>query len=235
MGKNLIQQRRGKGNPMYVSLGFRSISDAHHVPLGFDEAGEIVDIVKCPNHFAPLLEVRYSSGVNYMIAPEGAYVGQQVSCGVVEQKIGNTLRLADIEEGQNVYNIEAVPGDGGKFVRAPGTFAKLQAKDEKSVTVIMPSKRAKKFPIACRATIGIVAGGGRIEKPLLKAGFAFHKFKAKHKLWPIVGGTSMNAVDHPMGNKRTARKSKARPALHNPPSGRNVGYIRPRRTGRKNK
>ena len=40
MGKNLIQQRRGKGNPMYVSLGFRSISDAHHVPLGFDEAAE---------------------------------------------------------------------------------------------------------------------------------------------------------------------------------------------------
>jgi ribosomal protein L2 len=30
-----------------------------------------------------------------------------------------------------------------------------------------------------RATIGIVAGGGRIDKPLLKAGRAYHKYKAK--------------------------------------------------------
>ena len=32
---------------------------------------------------------------------------------------------------------------------------------------------------SCRAIIGIVAGGGRIDKPLLKAGRAFYKFKAK--------------------------------------------------------
>jgi len=30
-----------------------------------------------------------------------------------------------------------------------------------------------------RATVGIVAGGGRMDKPLLKAGRAYHKYKAK--------------------------------------------------------
>jgi len=40
--------------------------------------------------------------------------------------------------------------------------------------------------------IGIVAGGGRIDKPILKAGRSYHKFKAKRKSWPKVRGVAMN-------------------------------------------
>merc|ERR1712025_600808 len=32
--------------------------------------------------------------------------------------------------------------------------------------------------------VGIVAGGGRIDKPMLKAGRAYHKYKAKRNSWP---------------------------------------------------
>ena len=46
-----------------------------------------------------------------------------------------------------------------------------------------------------------------------------------------MSGSAQNAVDHPFGNKRSSRKSKARPAPKNAPPGRNVGYIRPKRTG----
>lgn len=42
------------------------------------------------------------------------------------------------------------------------------------------------------ATIGLVAGGGRIDKPLLKAGAAYHKYKAKRNSWPRVRGVAMN-------------------------------------------
>ena len=35
----------------------------------------------------------------------------------------------------------------------------------------------KVIPSANRATVGIVAGGGRIDKPMLKAGRAYHKYK----------------------------------------------------------
>ena len=57
--------------------------------------------------------------------------------------------------------------------------------------------------------------------------------KAKNRLYPKVSGGSMNAVDHPFGNKRSSRKSHARVAPKNAPPGRKVGMIRARRTGRK--
>ena len=40
--------------------------------------------------------------------------------------------------------------------------------------------------------IGIVAGGGRIDKPILKAGRAYFKYKAKRHSWPKVRGVCMN-------------------------------------------
>ena len=39
-------------------------------------------------------------------------------------------------------------------------------------------------PSTCRAMVGQVAGGGRTEKPMLKAGNAYHKYKAKRNSWP---------------------------------------------------
>ena len=47
----------------------------------------------------------------------------------------------------------------------------------------------------CLFHIGIVAGGGRIDKPLLKAGRAYHKYKAKRNCWPVVRGVAMNVSD----------------------------------------
>ena len=43
---------------------------------------------------------------------------------------------------------------------------------------------------------GIVAGGGRIDKPVLKAGRAYHKYKAKRNCWPKVRGVAMNVRRH---------------------------------------
>ena len=41
----------------------------------------------------------------------------------------------------------------------------------------------KVIPSANRATVGIVAGGGRIDKPMLKAGRAYHKYKVCLQNW----------------------------------------------------
>lgn len=43
---------------------------------------------------------------------------------------------------------------------------------------------------------GVVAGGGRIDKPILKAGRAYHKYKAKRNCWPRVRGVAMNVSEH---------------------------------------
>ena len=42
------------------------------------------------------------------------------------------------------------------------------------------------LPSTCRAMVGQIAGGGRTEKPLLKAGNAYHKFRVKRNSWPKV-------------------------------------------------
>lgn len=46
--------------------------------------------------------------------------------------------------------------------------------------------------IVGRLLEGVVAGGGRIDKPILKAGRAYHKYKAKRNCWPRVRGVAMN-------------------------------------------
>ena len=238
MGKNIISQARGKGSPTYKAPSFRYKGEAKHNSRSEETAqGIIVDLIKCQGHSAPLAAVEYETGeLSLMIAPEGIKVGDIVCSGKeADVKFGNILPLEKIPEGTMIYNIESTPGDGGKFVRSSGTFAKLVSKIGTNVVVQLPSKKKKTFSSACRASIGVVASGGRPEKPLLKAGNAFFKMKARNKLWPKVSASAMNAVDHPFGNKRTSRKSKARPISGNAPPGRKVGMVAAKRTGRKKK
>lgn len=233
MGKTLIQQARGKGSPTYRAPSFKYKGEAK-ISSKYNTA-VVVDLVKCRGHSAPLAKLMFPDNQKgLMIAPEGIKVGEQISIGKdAKPERGNSLFLKDLFEGTLIYNIEGSPGDGGKFVRSSGTFAKLLSKTQNRIIVQLPSKKQKEFHPMCRATIGVVAGGGRLEKPLLKAGSAHYKHKAKNKRYPGIRGAAQNAVDHPFGNKRTSRKSKARPAPRNAPPGRKVGYLRPRRTGRR--
>jgi len=231
MGKNLIQQRRGKGAPTYKRHSFRSVGKAKIQDRG---SAIILNLVHSALHTAPLAKVRYQDdATGLIIAPEGVKVGQEIRIGSdASMEIGNTLALKNLPEGSLIYNIEAQPGDGGKFVRASGGVARITGKTKTGVIIKLPSKKSKTFNPNCKATLGVVAGGGRKEKPLLKAGTAFHRMKAKNKIWPIVNGTAMNAVDHPFGGKRTSRKGRATIAPKNAPPGRKVGMLHPRHTGR---
>ncbi|MEM4052736.1 MAG: 50S ribosomal protein L2, partial [Ignisphaera sp.] len=78
-----------------------------------------------------------------------------------------------------------------------------------------------------------VAGGGRLEKPLLKAGNAYYKWRAKARKWPRVRGVAMNAVDHPHGGGSHQSESKPTTVSRRAPPGRKVGHIAARRTGRR--
>lgn len=84
---------------------------------------------------------------------------------------------------------------------------------------------------SARATIGIVAGGGRIDKPLLKAGNAYHKYKAKRNCWPRVRGVAMNPVDHPHGGGNHQHVGHPTTVSRHAPPGQKVGLIAARRTG----
>jgi large subunit ribosomal protein L2 len=236
MGKNLIQQARGKGGPRYRSPGHRFYGRTQYLQnTSQTMKGVVRSLVKCPGHSAPLADIVYSNGESaILIAPEGIRVGSTVMMGEnAEASMGNTLPLKNIPEGTFVYNIELMPGDGGKFVRSSGTFAKVISHAAGEVLVMLPSKKQRQFNADCRASIGTVAASGRKEKPFIKAGRRHHYMKARNKLYPRVSGVAMNAVDHPFGGSRTSKKGKPTIAPRDAPPGRKVGMVRPSRTGRK--
>lgn len=238
MGKLIIAQRRGKGSSRYRAHSFNFAGEARHPTQSTEQkVGTIVDFIKCPAHTAPLARIQFPDNeLCLMLAAEGQKVGDVITAGAASTlSTGNVLELSDIPEGALVYNIESQPGDGGKFIRASGAFGRVVSKSASGIVVRLPSKQTRIFHSKCRAAIGVIAGGGRIEKPLMKAGRKHFKFKARNHLYPKTSASKMNAVDHPYGNKRSSRKSKAMPAPRNAPPGRKVGMIAARRTGRKKK
>jgi len=236
MGKNLVQQARGKGSPTYRSPSFRFKGSVRYLKNKEGEfVGEVIDLLHCSGHSAPLVQVKYETGETTLgIACEGLKVGDKIIASEnVELKAGNITTLKNIPEGTLIYNLESKPGDGGKFCRASGTYAKIVARLSGRVIVLLPSKKERNFIPDCRATIGIVAGGGRTEKPFVKAGIKYHKMRAKNKLYPHVCGTSQNAVDHPFGGTRSSRKGRPTTVPRFAPPGRKVGLLKASRTGRK--
>jgi len=97
-------------------------------------------------------------------------------------------------EGTIVCSVEEKTGDRGKLVKASGNYATVISHNHETnrTRLKLPSGSKKVVPSANRAVIGIVAGGGRIDKPLLKAGRAYHKYKVKRNCWPRVRGVAMN-------------------------------------------
>lgn len=236
MGKNLIQQARGKGSSRYRAPSFRYKGESKYPQYKHETiTGKIIDFIHCAGHSAPLAQIEYEDGSEVLLqAPEGVRVGEKVEIGEnIAVKEGNIMPLKSIPEGITIYNIESFPGDGGKFVRSSGGFAKIITKMENIIVVEMPSAKRREFLPDCRATIGIIAGSGRKEKPFLKAGTRYYAMKAKNKLWPQVSGTSMNAVDHPFGGHSSCRHNRSTSTNKNASPGRKVGSLAPRRTGKK--
>lgn len=238
MGRRILVQRKGRGTTQWRSPSHKKIAPAKHPKWAPDKTyvGKIVRIVHETGRGAPLAEIKYEgeNKLHYIVVPEGAYVGQIIECGEEAALAnGNTMILGYIPEGTPIYNIEGSPGDGGKYVRSSGLTATIVSTDKTKSMVRLPSGKQKSFSPRCRATIGIVAGGGRGEKPYLKAGTVWHKTRGKARKWPVVRGAAMNACSHPHGGG--SHQSPGRPSTvsrHAPP-GRKVGNIAARRTGRK--
>ena len=242
MGKNLKLQARGKGSPTYRAHSFRWVVAVKH--RAYDDIerssvlhGQVIDLVDCPGHIAPLAKIRYDNKeIGYIFAPLGMRVNDTVASGInAPAKVGNTLPLQKIPEGTEIYNLEIKPADRGKLVRTAGCFAKIIQSLDSKILVELPSKKQKLFDPKCRATIGVIAGGGRLEKPFVKAGKVHHAMRARGKLYPVTSGVAMNAVDHPFGCGRGRHIGKPKTVSRFSPPGAKVGSVAARRTGRKRK
>lgn len=203
--------------------------------------GVVKDIIHDPGRGAPLAKVvfrdpyRFKLRKETFVATEGMYTGQFVYCGKkASLSVGNCLPLSAMPEGTIICGVEEKPGDRGKLAKASGNYATIIAQnpDAGKTRIKLPSGSKKTISATCRAVVGVVAGGGRIDKPLLKAGRAYHKYKVKRNSWPKVRGVAMNPVEHPHGGGNHQHIGKPSTVKRNTPAGRKVGLIAARRTGR---
>jgi large subunit ribosomal protein L2 len=148
-------------------------------------------------------------------------------------KTGNILPLISIPQGAPIFNIEGEPGDGGKFVRSAGAYATIVSHERDGTIVKLPSGKHKKFLPDCRATIGLPAGGGRGDKPFVKAGKKYHAVRARARIYPVTSGVAMNPVNHPHGGGGHPHVGRPKTVARGAPPGRKVGSIAAKRTGKR--
>jgi large subunit ribosomal protein L8e len=136
-------------------------------------------------------------------------------------------------EGTIISNVEAKLGDRGSLARASGASAIIigHSEDGEKTRVRLPSGVRKTILGNCRAMVGVIAGGQRTDKPLLKAANSYFKNTAKRNRWPVVRGVAMNPVDHPHGGGNHKHLGKPGTVSRFASAGQKVGLIAARRTG----
>ena len=134
------------------------------------------EIIHDPGRGAPLARVVFNSPYKFkkvpetFIANEGMYTGQFVYAGKnAALTVGNVLPLGSIPEGTVVSNVEEKVGDRGALGRTSGNYITVigHNPDEGKTRIKLPSGAKKVVSSDARGMIGIVAGGGRTDKPLL--------------------------------------------------------------------
>lgn len=231
MGKPIITQRRGKGGNTY-RVSKKAFKYKIQIPANLKGEGKVVKLVNSGAHTCPLAKVNSEKGAFYIPAFKNMYEGQKIQIENGEISNGNILKLKDIPVKTRVYCVESRHNDGGKFIKSGGSYATVSRIIGDDVYLIMPSKKEKKFKANARAVIGEIAGKGRMDKPVVKAGKKYHIKKTKSKLWPRTGALKMNAIDHPFGSGR-GKNPKSKIAKRNAPAGLKVGLIRPKQTGKR--
>ncbi|MEW6069508.1 MAG: 50S ribosomal protein L2 [Candidatus Thermoplasmatota archaeon] len=231
MGKRIVSRRRGAGS-IFRAPSHKYVAEAKYpnIPEG---SGIVKDILHDPGRTAPIAEIVFENKQTFLPAPEGLKVPQTIMLSErAPVAVGNILPLGKIPEGTKIFNLESQPGDGGKYVRSGGTSATVITQGAKTI-VQLPSGKMKAFDPRCRATIGIAAGGGRVEKPWYKAGKKYLALRAKAIYYPRVAGVAMNPVAHPYGGGSHQHVGKHGSVGKGTPPGRKVGKIAPKRTGRR--
>jgi len=237
LGKRILQRRRGKAGIQFRAPSKGKVAPVRYPKIGVESEGNatVTAILDERGRSAPLAQLRLDGErYTYLPAVAGMSVGQQVSLGPsAHVHDGNVMPLSKVPEGTRVCNIELRPGDGGRLVRASGTSAVLFSKANGRAIVKLPSGKNILVSDGCRATIGEVAGGGRMEKPFLTAGARHHAMRAAGRVYPRMRGIAMAVVYHPFGGGRHQHPGKSTSTSRNAPPGRKVGLIAPRKTGRK--
>lgn len=185
----ITSRHRGGGHKkLYRKIDFKR--------LKINILARVKSIEYDPNRSAPIALIYYQDGSKkYILHPLKLKIGDCIeSTSTAPIMAGNTLPLKNIPLGISVHNIELTPGKGGQLVRAAGTSAQIVAKQNKFVTLRLPSNEVRLISENCWATVGQIAN--------IEHNNIFFR-KAGRKRWldrrPSVRGVAMNATDHPHG------------------------------------
>ncbi|MAZ60980.1 MAG: 50S ribosomal protein L2 [Candidatus Marinimicrobia bacterium] len=164
----------------------------------FNMTGKVTSIEYDPNRSSRIALIQYEDNEKrYIIAPDGLNVNDTIISSKdskVDFKTGNALLLKDIPDGMLVHNIELKPGKGAQMARSAGTYARIMAKENKMVSLKLPSSEIRMVSEQCLATLGTVGNKTHENIKIGKAGRA--RWLGRR---PKVRGVVMNPVDHPHG------------------------------------
>ena len=246
MGKIIRSQRKGYGSWFVARTHHRKGQPKYRAYDRFEKTGvvqgKVKEILHDPGRGAPVAVIHFENlygkciDRKLFIATEGMYTGMRIESGKGAPLItGNTIPVGELPEGTVIFNVEMKPGDGGKLARASGNFVTVVShRPEDGVTKLrMPSGSKREVDSRVRGTIGIAAGGGRTDKPMLNGGRQHYKFISKKKSWPVVRCVAKNPVDHPHGGGSHEHVGHPKTVARQTPRGRKVGLIAARRTGRR--
>ena len=206
----MITQRRGRGTPTYRSPSHRHVDDVR-LPALSEGTAVIKDLIQAPGRTCPLAVVDINGKTDYQLAVEGTKVGQTIIIGGTVVAAGNITTLSKIPEGTLVHIVSR--GD--------------------RVMVLMPSGEIKEFNPNCRAVIGVVAGGGRGDKPLAKAGKNVLTLRSRSTAPFKTKGVAMNPVDHPHGGGSHAHVGGPNCQKRTASPGQKVGFLPPKKKVKK--
>ena len=200
MGKRIISRRRGSGTGRYRSPSHRHHGAIYHPAPELVGEGRVVRIEPAPGRTAPVAEVLAPGGATVrVLATAGLATGDSIAFQEGKVARGSILPLGNIPDGTLVSNVEVKPFDGGRLVRTAGSSALVVAHTGTEVTVQLPSGDFKLLLSSCRAQVGTVGGGGRRERPIVKAGKRYWATRTLARAPFKVRGVAMNPVNHPFG------------------------------------
>ncbi|NCD01194.1 50S ribosomal protein L2 [bacterium] len=194
-GKITVRHRGGEEKRYYRDIDFKR-NDF------LDLEAKIVRFEYDPNRNCKIMLVLFENGIyKYFLAGDGLKIGDKVSTSIDNPKIkiGNRVPLSHIPSGTLVYNVEIVPGRGGRIARSAGNYVTVMGTFGKYAQLKMPSSEIRLVSAECFATIGQVSNSEYKNVRIGKAGRMRHMgFR------PTVRGKAMNACDHPHGSKHNS-------------------------------
>jgi large subunit ribosomal protein L2 len=236
LGKRPLVRRRGRGGFQFRATSTGKLAPAKYPNYDLNEKheGEIIDLIHERGRDAPLSKVRFEDGsISFIPAVLGTKVGSKIQFGLeADISEGNVISVQNIPDGTIVCNVEKHFGDGGSLIKSAGTNATVFSHGPDGVTIKLPSGKFTTINPKNRAMIGTLAGGGVGDRPFMRAGVKWRRFRSKGHKYPIVRGVAQAAYVHPHGGGRHQHVGQSSTVSRNAPPGAKVGSIAARKTGR---